>query len=192
MRTAITSLVAFLVLAAGATTASAERVPVTFQKHGLSGPRFGLTYVPGDTELYRQLKGEGMDRVVSQFGWHFERRVIPKGGGPQFVVEFVPMLAGVEYGKFVPNLTLAMGVRMPGGFEFGLGPNFFVAKTPEDSPEIRTSLLTAVGKSFDYGGVSIPINIALATAPVGTRVSIIFGYAIGKTERPAVAAVTER
>ena len=192
MKTLIKSLFAILILAAGVTSATAERVPVTFEKHGLSGPRFGLTYVPGDTELYEMLQREEMSRMISQFGWHFERRVIPAGGGPQFVVQFVPMLAGVEYGKFVPNLTLAMGVRMPNGFEFGMGPNFFVSVDEEDNASARTSLLLALGKSFSYGGVSIPVNIAVATAPEGNRVSLIFGYAIGKTEQPELAALEER
>lgn len=192
MKTVIKSLLVVLALAMCATNSWAERVPVSFQKHGLNGPRFGVTYVPEDTELYESLQREDMGQVVSQFGWHFERRVIPSGGGPQFVVEFVPMLAGVEYGKFIPNLTLAMGVRMPNGFEFGMGPNFFLVTDEESDVQARTSLVMALGKSFSYGGVSIPVNIAVATAPEGNRISLVFGYAIGKTEQPEQVAMKER
>lgn len=160
----------------------------------LGGPRFGMTYIPGDTQLAAELEYHDMGRTISQFGWHFEHQVIPKGGGPQFVIEFVPMLAGVEYGKVIPNFTLAMGMRTPGGLEFGMGPNLTFSKsipTPiedggysDDGGDVqaRTSLLLAVGKSFNYGGVSIPINLAYATSPEGNRVSLVFGYAIGSAE----------
>ncbi len=157
----------------------------------LGGPRFGMTYVPGNTQLASELEYNDMGRTISQFGWHFEHQVVPKGGGPQFVIEFVPMLAGVEYGKVIPNFTLVMGMRAPGGLEFGMGPNLTFSKSiptlaedgeySEDGGDVqaRTSLLLAVGKSFNYGGVSVPINLAYATSPEGNRVSLIFGYAIG-------------
>jgi hypothetical protein len=175
----ILAVVVLLAVLAGAAAAQDARRPVSFSSRNLSGPRFGMTYVAGDSDLYRRLRDNDMDRLLSQFGWHFEKQVIPEGGGPQFVVEFVPMFAGVEYGKFVPAATLAMGVRMPSGIEFGLGPNVAVTGTDED-PEAMTSLVLALGKSFDYGGVSIPINVAYATNPDGQRLSLIVGYAIAK------------
>ena len=190
MRRAIILVVGGLLLASVVSAAAGDdEYPVTFDKRNLNGPRFGMTYIAGDGELYKQLEKNNMGRVVSQFGWHFERQVIPEGGGPQFVVQFVPMLAAVEYGKLIPNFTLAMGVRMPRGWEFGMGPNFFMSRDETDNVRMRTSLLVAVGRSFRYGGVSIPINIAAATAPEGNRFSLIFGYAIGKTTKdPQVAA----
>jgi hypothetical protein len=191
MRRAIMMMVGGLLLAsAGIATAQTSEYPVTFDKRNLNGPRFGMTYIAGDGELYQQLEKNDMGRMVSQFGWHFELQVIPEGGGPQFVVEFVPMLAAVEYGMFIPNFTLAMGVRMPGGWEFGMGPNFFLSRDDNDDVRMRTSLLVAVGRSFRYGGVSIPINLAAATAPEGNRFSLIFGYAIGKTTKDPLAQGT--
>lgn len=150
---------------------------VEFQKVGLSGPRFGVTWVPGDSEITRRLEEEGMEPLLSQFGWHFERRVSPRGGGPEFVIETVPLVAGVEYGKFLPNVTLAMGVRFPSGWEFGLGPNLMVTGV-ESSDDLQTSLITAIGYSFRYSGVSLPVNLAFTTNPDGNRVSLLFGYAI--------------
>jgi hypothetical protein len=102
------------------------------------------------------------------------------------VIEFIPLVSGVEYGKFIPNATFAMGVRTPGGFEMGLGPNVSAYKSDGD-PAVRTSLVTAVGKSLNYGGVSIPINLVLATNPQGNRISLIFGYAVGKSPRSTAA-----
>ncbi len=183
MKTLITTILlgAILAITLSPQVVMAEDESTTITRN-LGGPRFGLTYVPGETQLAEELDHHDMGRVLSQFGWHFEHQVIPRGGGPQFILEFVPMLAGVGYGKIIPNLTLAMGMRSPSGWEFGMGPNLTVSKTVDDEVEARTSLLLAIGKSFNYSGVSIPVNLAFTTSPQGNRVSLIFGYAIGSNK----------
>jgi len=185
MKARITFIMLGIILVSGIVPALAKEieVPVAFDRRNMSGPRFGVTYIGGQGELYQELERQDIGRVVSQFGWHFERQVIPDGGGPQFVIQFVPMIAAVEYGKFVPGGTLAMGIRMPRGWEFGMGPNIVATKNEWDDVKARTSLVVAVGKSLNYGGVSIPINLAVSTAPEGSRYSLIFGYAIGKTTK---------
>lgn len=152
--------------------------PVSFRQRNMSGPRLGVTYVMGDNDISRELDREEMGRAISQFGWHIERQIVPAGGGPQFVVQAVPMLGGVEYGKVIPGITLAMGIRFPSGYEFGIGPNITSAKPSETQAGARTALATAVGRSFDYGGVSLPINLVLVSSPKGQRLSFIVGYAI--------------
>lgn len=182
-RTMMTALAVMLLAGAATALAKTVEVPVAFERRNLGGPRFGVTYVPGDSELYQDMERQGIGHVVSQFGWHFERLVVPQGDGPQFVIQFVPMIAAVEYGKFVPGGTLAMGIRAPSGWEFGLGPNIVATKDEFDDLGTRTSLIVALGKSLNYGGVSIPINAAVSTSPDGNRFSLIFGYAIGKTTK---------
>ena len=150
--------------------------PPEFYHRNLGGPRLGVTFLPGNGELVQKLKDSKMDPVLSQFGWHFEWQVAPKGGGPAFVIEAVPLFAGVEYGKFIPSVTLAMGIRMMNGIEFGMGPNLIAT----GATEIKSSLVIAVGKTLNYSGVSIPLNLVFATNPGGQRVSFIFGYAIAK------------
>ena len=151
----------------------------TFSQRNLSGPRLGITVVPWGKELGDKLKSNKMGNVLSQFGWHFEYQVVPEGGGPSFVVELVPLVAGVEYGKLIPSGSLAMGIRFPNGFEFGLGPNMLVSG--DKKKPLYTALVVAVGKSFNYQGVSIPLNLVCVTSPEGNRFSIIFGYAITKS-----------
>lgn len=159
-----------------------EEKPVEFTERNLSGPRLGLTFFPGgdDSPLIQALESEGIGRVVSQFGWHFEHRITPKSGGPSFVIQWVPLLAGVEYGKFIPSLTLALGIRFPSGYEFGLGPNILLTKALTENAEqtFNTSLVLVFGRSFDFSGVSIPVNLAYVRSPLGERIGIIFGYAI--------------
>jgi hypothetical protein len=150
--------------------------PVQFAERNMGGPRLGVTYIPGNGTLVQKLKEKNIGNTISQFGWHFEWAVIPEGGGPSFVIEFVPLIGGVEYSKLIPSGTLAMGVRMPSGIEFGMGPNVLLG----GEKVINTSLVLALGKSFNYSGVSIPVNLVFATNPTGNRYSVIFGYAIAK------------
>jgi len=160
--------------------------PVEFRERNLSGPRLGITYIPGQGELVNKLDKVGIGTTLSQFGWHFEYQIVPEGGGPSFIIEAVPMVAGVEYGKLIPSVTVAMGIRLPNGIEFGLGPNLMfgmneLEKIKEDGKKvdpILSALTVAVGKSINYSGVSIPINLVFTTNPKGNRISLIFGYAI--------------
>jgi hypothetical protein len=152
--------------------------PVKFKQRDLSGPRLGLTYILGDGEVWQEVQENGVGRVISQFGWHFEHQIMPKGGGPQFVIEGIPLIGGVEYGKVIPSATLAMGVRFPSGYEFGLGPNLAVVSKEGD---VRSSLVIALGKSFDYSGVVLPVNLVMTTSPKGQRLSVLLGYAIQRS-----------
>jgi len=151
---------------------------VTFAERNLSGPRLGVTYLPGSSSLAQKLRDKGIGTTISQFGWHFEYQVIPEGGGPSFVIQGIPLVGGVEYGTLIPSMTVAMGIRIPEGVEFGLGPNLILSDRGG-----MTSLVMSVGKSFNYGGVSIPLNFVFATNPDGNRFSIIFGYAISRAAK---------
>jgi len=149
--------------------------PTRLGRRNMGGPRLGVTYVLGNGDLYKDLLANDMGRVISQFGWHFEYQVVPEGGGPEFIIQIVPMIGGVEYGKMLPVTALAMGVRFPAGLEFGMGPELMVN---EDG--LKSGLIVGIGKTFDYGGGSIPVNLVMTRNLEGTRLSLIFGYAIQK------------
>ncbi|KAA3618293.1 MAG: hypothetical protein D8M58_20535 [Calditrichaeota bacterium] len=167
-----------------------QNKPVEFAERNMGGPRLGVTVIPGNGRLVQKLKDEGIGSTISQFGWHFEWQVVPKGGGPSFIVEFIPLVGGVEYGKVIPSATLAMGIRMPNGIEFGIGPNVLIGLTEKKAEgigdpvkkktDLQSALTIAVGKSINYSGVSIPINLVYTTNPDGNRISVVFGYAIAK------------
>lgn len=150
---------------------------VVMGERNYGGPRLGVTIVPGKTILAAEMEQKNIGRMLSQFGWHFEYQVVPDGGGPSFVIQFVPLVGGVEYGTLVPSTTLAMGVRLPSGIEFGLGPNAIFTPT-----KVTSALVMSVGQSFNYGGVNIPLNFVFATNPNGNRFSVVFGYAIQKVK----------
>lgn len=149
-----------------------------FVSRNMGGPRLGVTFIHAKGELKEKLDKKQIGSLVSQFGWHFEYQVVPETEGPSFVIQFVPLAGGVEYATLIPAATVAFGIRFPGGFEFGMGPNLVLT-----DKGFSPALIMAVGQSFQYGGVSIPLNLAVATNPEGLRASIIFGYAIDKTSQ---------
>ncbi len=135
------------------------------RQYDLSGPRAGIT-----------MSRDG--RARSQFGWHFEHQATPATPGPWFVVETILLAGGVEDRVFVPSGTLVFGMRLPNGYEFGIGPSASLG-----GPRfLNSSLVVAAGRSFRFGGISVPVNLAVATDHNGSRFSIITGWAI--RERP--------
>lgn len=162
-----------------------ETYDVTTRK--LNGPRLGITYVAqGDFlgrngNLQSSLEEHDIGAVISQFGWHFEWLVTPENGGPSFVTQLIPFIGGVEYATVIPSVSLVLGLRMPNGFELGLGPSVLLKVseiTERGSSPVSSSLVIAVGKSIDFSGVSVPLNLAVSTNNSGTRFSFVFGYAL--------------
>lgn len=154
--------------------------PVEFTERDMSGPRLGFMVATSDGDLSRRLEKNGMGRMVSLFGWHFEHRITPLAGGPQFLTEWIPLFGGVEYGKFLPSMTMALGMRLPNGYEFGMGPSFAASGS---SSGVSTGLVLSGGKTLDYGGVNLPINLAVSLNQKGTVMSLTAGYAIRRVSR---------
>ncbi len=148
--------------------------PTKLLERDVSGPRVGFTWRP---EL------RAGEPLVSQFGWHFEHHVSPGVVGPQFVTQFVPLVAGVEQGRIRPSASLGLGVRLPNGYEFGLGPTVGASYDRYGQPVLRTAVFLTAGRSFEYEGIRIPVNLVLATNRDGSRVSLIAGYAIRRATR---------
>ena len=73
-----------------------------------------------------------MNRVFSQFGWQFEYKIVPQGGGPAFIVELIPLLGAVEYSRIIPSVNIPIGVRFTNGFEFGLAARSYLWNAPSD------------------------------------------------------------
>ena len=152
--------------AAQASAETAQASATTFDtaetvvQHDLTGPRLGVTFLP-----------EGL--VRSQFGWHFENQV-SSAAGPTFVVEKVILVGGIEDDAILPSFTLVFGLRSRGGYEFGLGPSAGIG--PDG---FSTAIVLAAGQSFRFGGIRLPVNLALALDKEGeNRVSLVTGWAI--------------
>jgi hypothetical protein len=178
-RSMTTALVCALVLS-GVSFGQDDAVPLKHKR--LIGPRMGLTSVLPDGGTWeKELEKRGIGNLISQFGWQHEWVIAPQMTGPAFVVESITLLGGVEYGLVLPSTSLVMGIRMPKGFEFGMGPNIVI--TDDMDNIVKPSLIMAIGKSLEINGVSIPLNLAWNRNNGGNRISFLFGYALVHKER---------
>ena len=140
--------------------------PLPEQTVTLSGPRLGITVLTGG--VAQKAKDEfKVDPFLTQFGWQFETRIFRLSTGLSGLFEFVPLIGGLEQGKFVPSLNALIGLRGPKGFEFGLGPNI----TP-----VSANIALAVGTSFHVEDVNFPVNLAVVPGNGGARFSLLVGF----------------
>ncbi|KAA3438502.1 hypothetical protein [Rufibacter hautae] len=132
----------------------------------LSGPRLGFTLISGS--LADKAKEEfSVNPFLTQFGWQFETRIFTTSKGLSGLFEFIPLVGGLEQGKFVPSLNAMVGLRGPKGFEFGVGPNL----TPASA-----GVAFAIGTNFKSEGVNFPVNLAFVPGNGGARFSLLFGF----------------
>ncbi len=109
--------------------------------------------------------------VVTQFGWQFERRLFQAESGLTGVTEWVLLVGGAERGLFLPSATFLAGVRAPGGFEVGVGPNLSLA---------GAAYAVAVGMNNEIGEVNVPLNAAIVLGQDGPRVSLLVGFNVSE------------
>jgi hypothetical protein len=153
-----------------ATTLDAQQ-PADITRYSYrTGPRFGATWLGQEMadSLSNRLHTK-VGTVISQFGWQYEKQFASLEGGPVALNEFILMFGGLDQGTVIPSLTWLVGVRAPGEFEFGVGPNV----TPGG-----VSLAVSVGQTFRSGALNIPVNFAIVPSKFGTRVSLLTGFNI--------------
>lgn len=135
-----------------------------------TGPRVGVTWLSGN--LVDKIKTEyniTVSSVISQFGWQYERQFASLENGPVALNEFVLLIGGLDQGAALPSLTWLVGLRTPGQFEIGVGPNATAA---------GVALAISVGQTFRAGALAIPVNIAVVPGRDGVRWSILTGFNI--------------
>ncbi|RFP64182.1 hypothetical protein D0N36_15300 [Hymenobacter lapidiphilus] len=132
----------------------------------LGGPRIGFTVLTGGA-ADKARKDFKLNPFLTQFGWQFETRIFRLSSGLSGLVEVVPLIGGLEQGKFIPSLNALVGIRGPKGFEFGLGPNI----TPAGA-----NIALAIGTSFKVEDVNFPVNLAVVPGNGGVRFSLLLGF----------------
>lgn len=150
----------------------AQDRPIPSQK--LSGPRFGFTAFTGDVADGRRLLGKSA--AMTQFGWQFETRLLSTSTGHQALMEWVVLVGGVEQSEFNASLSWLAGFRMPNGLEFGVGPNL---SRSSETGNRTTSMVTAVGMTPALGEIHLPLNLAVAFAEGGPRITLLAGWIVG-------------
>ncbi len=149
--------------------------PTVLVQRAMSGPRLGFTFAPGNDRAARALQDHGYGRVMSQFGWQFEHHVAPIGDGPELLTQVVPLFGGIEYGKLIPSLTVVLGARFANGFEFGVGPSLTLVNASGGS---SSAIVFAAGRSVDFGGIRVPLNVAISSNRDGTRTTLSAGWSV--------------
>ena len=98
----------------------------------LSGPRMGFTAFSGKlSSIYSDPKSMGgFDALplMFQFGYQFEIKYLNQGDF-QALFEFIPIVTGLDQGKFIPSISILNGMRSNRtGWEFAFGPVFYALK----------------------------------------------------------------
>ncbi len=120
------------------------------------GPRVGMTYLGVGTSRGKIADAFNRGDItpwISQFGWQFETRIFTLDDGACGLVEFVPMIGGLEQGLFLPSASGILGFRTRSGIELGVGPSLSLS---------GVGLVMAAGASFKIGKVTFPINVVFS------------------------------
>jgi len=179
-RSALVIAVAALLTAAPAIHAQEaipeDRVVRHLPRQSLNGPRFGFTTFTGDVARLRQ--DAGKSTIMSQFGWQFETQIVATQSGGQALMEWLFLVGGMEQDDFSAGLAWLAGYRLEGGLELGVGPNFSWNKNSED---LTTSMVVAGGATIPAGGgdILVPVNVAVAFAEGGPRITTLVGWIVG-------------
>lgn len=91
------------------------------------GPRLGVSFVTGEaaTILSRPESQGGFDAYpwTFHFGYQFEKQYL-NSGNFQALFEFIPLISGMEQGRFAFSFSMLNGIRSNrGGWEFAFGPS---------------------------------------------------------------------
>lgn len=163
-------LAALLVAAIAAPTDAAAQQGPAAQKIARSGPRFGVTWLSPATvdTIYARYEIDVLP-VITQFGWQVEKQWTAFDQGPVALNEFILLVGGLDQGVVIPSITWLVGIRTPGNFEIGVGPN----ATPAG-----VALAISTGYTFRAGLLNVPVNMALVPSRYGLRASMLTGFNI--------------
>ena len=159
------------------------------------GPRFGLVYITDSytrnqlVKLAREKKpNANVSKILTAFGWQFEYEYLNTTGGATGLIEFVPVVVGLESGLALPSACAMIGVRFANGLEIGFGPNFSTGVTetlenegaPDEKvkyhPSAGVGMTGMVGITLRTGDMNFPINLAAVRNENGYRTSLMLGW----------------
>jgi hypothetical protein len=143
-------------------------------RNKLAGPRFGFTTFTGD--VADQRRAADLETIMSQFGWQFETQILSQESGNQALLEWLVLVGGVESDEFNLTGSFLTGYRLANGLEFGVGPS--ISYNPK-SEKHTSSMVVAGGTSIPFGDMFIPLNLAVAMAEGGPRLTTLVGWVIG-------------
>lgn len=137
----------------------------------LDGPRIGISFADGyNLGALREFLGDSTfnpQPYMTLFGWQFEWRYFQTADGGAGLIEFIPMIAGLDQGLFLPAANIMVGYRNRNGLEFGFGPQLNLA---------GSGVVAALGYNFTNGHVNFPVNLAFVKGKDTFRIGLTFGF----------------
>jgi hypothetical protein len=143
-----------------------------------------VTYVASDPEEFNDKLQETYPNenrkyipFFTQFGINLEQRIRLGSTESHFAIQEILVIGGIDQGIFIPSFSFLIGFRSHTGFEFGLGPNTILKWTQEELG-LETSVLYAIGWTFSFHTVNIPINLTVNPIPAdgNPRFSVFSGF----------------
>jgi len=109
-----------------------EPITTKLTNVSLNGPRMGAALVTGEFAAAitapTEEGGYGGYPVLSQLGYQYEVQYLTAGNF-NALVEFLPIVSGLEQGIFIPSVVFMNGFRFgKGNWEFAFGPSVGVRK----------------------------------------------------------------
>jgi len=174
----LTSFIALILLAVfpAPSAAQTDGTPrgSSLERHRLAGPRFGFTTFTGAVADRR--RQADLETIMSQFGWQLETQILSQESGNQALLEWVFLLGGVESDEFNLSASFLTGYRLASGLEFGVGPSLSYSPKAEAH---TSSIVVAGGTTIPVGDIYVPVNLAVAMAEGGPRITTLIGWVIG-------------
>ncbi len=148
------------------------------------GPRVGATVIVArpaefDKAVQEMFPDPGRKYfpLVTQFGISLEQRIRLGFTESHFAFQEVITLGGLDQNIVIPFFSFLIGFRSKMGLEIGMGPNISMKKS-EDSIKPTLSVIYAVGWTFSFKDVYVPVDIAVVPTPSDgyPRISIMTGF----------------
>ena len=135
------------------------------------GPRVGFSWVIVDTETFNAVvqnifpdSEQTYRPFFTQFGLNLEQRIRLGDTKSHFALQEVLLFGGLDQNVIFPFFSFLMGFRSFTGLEFGIGPNISFSSL-SGSFRISISVVYAVGWTFTFQNVYVPVNIAVVPTP---------------------------
>ena len=181
------ALIVTLLLAGIAVTTSADEVKPSSRFSFVIGPRVGVSYVFTNWDEYNSAIQQHFpdDRsyfpVVTQFGLNVEQRIRLGNTKSHFAFQEVLLIGGLDQNLFIPSFSTLIGFRSQKGLEIGLGPNVSMSMN-DNGLSAALSVVYAVGWTFAFSDLYVPVNIAIIPTPRdgNPRITLVTGFNFGK------------
>lgn len=147
------------------------------------GPRIGGSYIMDTPENFTTgvstlYPGGSYFPAVTVFGVTIEERILLGQTRSHFAFQEVVLIGGLEQGIALPEAAVLIGYRDYSGFEFGIGPILHLG---------GISVVAALGWTFSYQGVYVPVDISLiipnTDRPASISFTTGFNFQVRRTER---------